>query len=434
MDTHVLESLYPLYFRKEDAAKLARHIKNRHSLVLIGMKRVGISNFLRFFLYNPAVVKTYIQDEKKYLFILVDLNDLIEREVIPFWVLTFKRIVDSINQSDVDEDTKKQIENLFLESIQLNDQFMLIENIRKSLLKVIDRDYLPTLFYLRFDRLQDVASEDLLANLRGLKDSTHQILNLVFTCFKPLPEVMPKAVNKALLASFTQDMYLKPTLEEDQRVLLDTHQVRYDLSLTQKQHSQLVKYSGGHMRYLQLSLIVFNELNDSKRDMDLLEILRNDERLVLQSEELWESLNKSEQGILKKLITKTPLDGEDLDSGRYLFETGFISEVKGNYEIFSPLLEEFIKSRPHGVSFSESAQEFTKKELSLFTFLKNNINEVCERESIIEAVWSDEEEALEVSDWAMDRLVARVRSKLKKQASEFEIVTVRTRGYKLINS
>jgi len=36
-----------------------------------------------------------------------------------------------------------------------------------------------------------------------------------------------------------------------------------------------------------------------------------------------------------------------------------------------------------------------------------------------------------VSDWAIDRLVARVRVKLPQQNSPYEIVTVRTRGYKL---
>jgi len=48
-------------------------------------------------------------------------------------------------------------------------------------------------------------------------------------------------------------------------------------------------------------------------------------------------------------------------------------------------------------------------------------------------VWP-EVEGLGVSDWAIDRLVARVRSKLKKQKSKVRIVTVKTRGYKLIKS
>jgi DNA-binding winged helix-turn-helix (wHTH) protein len=47
-------------------------------------------------------------------------------------------------------------------------------------------------------------------------------------------------------------------------------------------------------------------------------------------------------------------------------------------------------------------------------------------------VWPEVEE-LGVSDWAIDRLVARVRNKLKLQKSGFEIQTIKTRGYKLIS-
>ena len=75
--------------------------------------------------------------------------------------------------------------------------------------------------------------------------------------------------------------------------------------------------------------------------------------------------------------------------------------------------------------------EFTKKEFSLLRLLEKNKNQICEREQIVEEVWPEAAE-LGVSDWAIDRLVARLRSKLKNQNSEKEIVTVKTRGYKLI--
>ena len=67
----------------------------------------------------------------------------------------------------------------------------------------------------------------------------------------------------------------------------------------------------------------------------------------------------------------------------------------------------------------------------LFTFLKENKDKICEREEIIEVVWPEEED-LGVSDWAIDKLVARVRNKLKLQKNDFEIQTIKTRGYKLI--
>ena len=75
--------------------------------------------------------------------------------------------------------------------------------------------------------------------------------------------------------------------------------------------------------------------------------------------------------------------------------------------------------------------DFTKKEDTLFNYLKRHLNELCERDDIISAVWPEQEE-LGVSDWAIDRLVARVRSKLKSQNSPYHIQTIVTRGYKLV--
>jgi DNA-binding response OmpR family regulator len=154
---------------------------------------------------------------------------------------------------------------------------------------------------------------------------------------------------------------------------------------------------------------------------------------MLQAEELWESLNKDEQQILKNIVS-SKTNSVSIHHDKYLLETGFIKQEKSGYKIFAKLLEEYIKSHTLILNNFESSLEFTKKELALFKFLQKNLNQVCERDQIIEAVWTDEEEALEVSDWAMDRLVARVRAKLKKQKSNQEILTVRTRGYKLIQS
>src|SRR3989344_6223161 len=154
-------------------------IKNCQSVVLIGMKRVGISNFLRFFIYNPDITSTYIKDDQKHLFIPVDLNDLIEREFYPFWVLTLKRIADSVESSNLDKGLKKEIEALFIDSIQSKDLFLLVEAVRKSLTKIIAAGVLPTIFFIRFDRLRNVATTEFLYNLEGLRSSSNNKLSFV---------------------------------------------------------------------------------------------------------------------------------------------------------------------------------------------------------------------------------------------------------------
>jgi len=81
----------------------------------------------------------------------------------------------------------------------------------------------------------------------------------------------------------------------------------------------------------------------------------------------------------------------------------------------------------------EEKVELSKKENQLIKLLEERVDDICEREEIIEKVWP-EMESFGVSDWAIDRLVARLRNKLKLQKSPYEIVTIKTRGYKLIKS
>lgn len=429
MEEHILESMYPLYFRKNDAAILGKEIQAGHSTIIIGMKRVGISNFLKFFIYHKQINSTYLSQGGNHLFIPVNLNDLVEREVFPFWILFFKRILDAITPLNIKPEIKQEIENLFLQSIQLNDQFLLIENIRESLAKIIAQKVIPTVFLIRFDRMQKTANDNLFNNLRGLQDFLHNQVSFILTCYRPLTDLLPD-LDKTSFNGFTKTIYFLPSTPADQKILLETSALRYGLTLSEKEKNELLELSGGHVRLLQLMLILRHEKPILKKT-SLLEHFFQDERILLQAEELWESLTPKEQLVLKNITANKP-NLSEIETNKYLSETGFIIKHQNKYQIFSSLFKYYIQKKTSPITSVDTIVEFTKKELALFKFLQQYLNQVCERDRIITAVWTDEEEALEVSDWAIDRLVARVRAKLKTQKSNQEILTIRTRGYKLI--
>jgi hypothetical protein len=431
MENGIIEASYPITFRKEDAASLGAHLKNRHSVVLIGMKRVGISNFLRFFLNHKDIAKTYIGDGNSHLFIPVDLNDLVEREVGPFWILTLKRISDSVNKSSLTKEVKKKIETLFLDSIQSQDLFLTIDSVRRALVELTQNVFLPTLFFIRFDRMKDTATPELFANLQGLKDATHHKLSYVFTSARSLDALSSSVFTRTSLSVFSKDLYIKPAKEEDTKTIFKTYNDRYKLNLSPSVEQALLEAVDGYVQYLQLSLVYLHERKSPvKTKDDLLESLSKDEEVGLQSEELWESLTQQEKNVIGKIIKKENTTQEERDGAKYLWDTGFVTDLK----VFSPLFEYYIKQvEKKALNNSNGTVEFTKKENLLFNFLRDSINLVCEREQIVEKVWP-EVEALGVSDWAIDRLVARVRNKLKLQKSQFEIQTVRTRGYKLVEN
>ena len=423
----------PLIFRYEDAKELGNHLSSHHSVVLLGIKRVGISIFLRFFTNRADVVKNYINDSKKHLFIPVNLIDLVECEIAPFWTLTLKRIVDAAESSNIDEQVKKEIRGIFLESIQLQDLFFTIDSVRLSIKKIIEQGLLPTLFFIRFDRLGTSVTPEFFANLEGLREASHQQLTFVFTSFLPFQRIFPAVSPQAALSLAYKSVYIKPMKKEDTKIIFDIYKDRYDLKLGESLENEFLSLVDGHFQYLQLGLIALHEPSTSIKTKDeLLEYLVNDERIRLQSEELWENLEKEEQNILLKIVNQEEITREEKKKGMYLWNSGFVVADRQKLKVFSPLFKYYIKERRKEES-KGSGTEFSKKELIFFEFLKNNKDLICEREKIIEEVWPEAEE-LGISDWAIDKLAGRVRSKLKLQNNNFELQTIKTRGYKLVEA
>ncbi|MEX2027950.1 MAG: helix-turn-helix domain-containing protein [Candidatus Curtissbacteria bacterium] len=429
MESTHIEAKYPLDFREDDARALGEHLHLRHNVELVGMKRVGISNFLRYFLYHKDIVPRYIGRAEKHLFIPVDLNNLVEIDLFPFWILTLKRLADKVERSaDIPDKVKKDISVRFLETIQSKDAFLAIESLRKSIAEVVKEGVMPTFFFIRFDRLASAISIEFFRNLIGLSEETGHKLSYVFTSFRALDEIAPEVFERKLLSVFSHPMYIKPAKRSDMEIIFDTLEEKYNISPSHGLRGKLIDLVGGHVQYLQLSLIVLNQRNKAEKMVleNLLDVISGDERVILQSEEIWESLNSEERRVLLAGMRGQELEKKDRINGKYLADTGIV-EVQG--QIFSPLFEGYVAGLKNGDSDLEKV-DLTKKEKSLYDFLLSSRDEVCERDNIIEAVWPEVEE-LGVSDWTIDRLVARLRTKLKKQKSKYQIVTVKTRGYKL---
>ncbi len=425
MESRIEEVVYPLSFRKKDAESLGLYIKNRNSVVLVGMKRVGISNFLRFFLNKQGIAKRYIGDNKNHLFIPVDLNDLVERELYPFWVLTLKRIEDNVMASNVSEETKRYIEALFLDSIQSQDLFLTIDSIRKSLVKLVGEDVSPTIFFLRFDRMQNVVTPEFFANLQGLIDASHKNLSYVITSVRSLESLSPDVFTRASVSVFARTMYIAPSRKEDSIIVFDEICRRYNLNFPENIKSKVLELVDGYTQYLQFSLSYLHEKKNGFSAQNIEDELFFDERIALQSEELWESLSSEEQDVLLRFIKNKQIGPDEKDRANYLWNTGILSEVG----VFSRLFERYLQNKGE-VAKDSTRHELSKKEHLLLKILEENRGALCEREKIIECVWP-EAAAYGVSDWAVDRLVARLRGKLKNSHSDYEIVTVKTRGYKL---
>ncbi len=413
----VLVASYPATFRVDDTQALGTHIRQHSSVSLIGMKRVGISNFLHFFLNHPQVISQFI-DPKQHILVVVDLNSLVERTLYAFWMLLLKRLVDAIEADSFPEPIIQMSQNLFTQSIQLGDLFFTVEAINKLLTAANKEGKSLTIFFLRFDRLKDIITSEFFANIKGLKESGQHV-SYVFTSYRPLSEIIP-VFSRSAMSGFIHELYLKPASNTDMKNIASAFQKQYDVNFMPAVLDEVMRLSGGHVQYLHLCLIKLKNEVEIKQVSDVERWLAQDEEITYLSEELFTSLTTEEQEMLVA----------NQSQSKYLIDTGFVTSTNPP-TIFSPLFAAYLNQFAHTKKMID--HDFSHKEQLLFSLLQAHEGELVEREKIIEAVWPDEVE-LGVSDWSIDRLVSRLRSKLQLHESKFKILTVITRGYKLIKS
>lgn len=421
MLAQAIESSYPENFRKEDVMPLRQYLSHRQSIELVGMKRVGISNFLRFYL-------THQFSTSEDFFVYIDLNDLIERDMFPFWRLVFKRILDTTENTTLPVLVIQRISKLFDRAIQSGDVFITYDSIRESLAILTEEGKHPTLFLSRFDRLKDVVTPEFFDNLQGLHYATNEKLSYVFTSYRGLDLLAPEVFPRTFLATFSKKMYLCPANHEDSAIVFDSFAHRYGLTLEEDTKQEIIRLCGGHVHYLLLCLIIVRELGEIPTFDAIQQAILHDERIALQSEEIWDGLEEHEKRILKKLTKQERISPEEKTSALHLWNAGFILDEQSQ-TIFSPLFANFIAHRIE-IEGEQNSQELTKKEFMLFSLLKEHTGEIVDREVLVTKVWPEYSE-FGISDWAVDRLVSRLRGKLRKQNEPAQIITVRTRGYKL---
>ena len=429
MENFLFEKKYSSNFRIEDVKALSEAIAKRASVELIGMKRVGINNFLRFFLMNRK--QFLLSKGNENLFILVDLNDLIERELFSFWRLTLKRLVDQVEESSLSKDIKEKISNIFLRCIQSGDFFLTFDGVKEIVSIISKNNTNITIFFTRFDRISEAVSLEFFHNLQSIKDAGIGKLSFVFTSFRSLSEMAPHIFDKNSLALFSKEHFIKPANKKDSLVMFNLFLENHKVTLDEKVKEEIIELSGGHAQYLQISSVILSEIYANGQKLffsGLSKLIYEDERINLLSEELWESLNNDEKNILKDISNTKKINKEKIEKNSYLWKSGILTAKN---KVFSSLFENYIKKTESGKS--TQGPEFSKKEFLLYSILEKTPNEICERETIVEFVWPEYKE-YGVSDWSIDRLVARVRNKLKKQKNGYEILTIRTRGYKLITA
>lgn len=165
------------------------------------------------------------------------------------------------------------------------------------------------------------------------------------------------------------------------------------------------------------------------------------ESMQMKLEQIFHALTETEQRVLRYLVDgKLITDKNEKHSLHYLEKIGIVIDNT----ITIPLLHQFIQQDlpkiqieifEHRIRLNQVNVDsnFSKKEKKALKMLLDKKNYVVARDDLAKAIWTHESED-DYSDWAIDRIIARLRKKLQVLGLPKDTVqTLRNRGYMLKN-
>ncbi len=381
-------------FAKENLKNFKQLIDAGLSFVVLSMPGVGVSYFLK-----------YLATQNFAYFIHVDLYSL-----------------PSLTQHEF---YKLLLTELGGKPVSKTDETLLTET--KKILKMLSEKHSKiVLIFSRFDQLKDKFDWNFLSNIQGLSTVSTNKISLIFTATKPLNEISPTALSGGNINFYSENLYFKPYSKTDLTALLTIEPVR---PVQKAVLDRLIELSGGHNQLLHILL-------SSQKQQNLL----LDQFVKLQMKGLVTYLDYQQ----KKQIQKIALGKLVNEVDEYLLGVGMVKKTGFNYQLFTPLLTEYIKTN--------MPVKLPVKESKLFKLLRKNMGATLSKDEIFAEVWPARRSLLDprsfserggegggeeeggATDWALDALIYRLRKHPFMKSNGYIIESHKKVGYTLIQT
>ena len=365
--------VYPANYRHLEVQAILSAVQGGECVSVVGLSGSGKSNLLGFIARRLGLGN---EPGSPYpFFVLVDLNLLVESHLPAFFQLIRQSIASAVNHSG------HKLPGQF----QPADQQLALETDISNLLSQVPG---LCLLFDRFDIFVKQESPTLFSNLRALRDKHKYGLTFVTAARNPLP-----ADNELVELFYANILWLGPLNESDSRWTVEQYMLRKSLRWNQATIQQLVTVSGKYPSLLRAVC----EAHASGT--------------ALEENQL--SSHPLVQRRLTEILADHPTELDLEHSG-----------LAGN-----PLLAQM-------PAFHSSAKPFdttgmTAKEYLLLEYFRSHPNIVCDKDTLIQAVWPEDKIFTQgVRDDSLAQLVRRLRLKIEPDASNPSYIqTIPGRGY-----
>lgn len=262
--------------------------------------------------------------------------------------------------------------------------------------------------------------------------------NLSVIVFAETDITHPKFAKLADKCSFLYDhIILYPLYSaEDTRQFLAHYATQWEFRVPEKAIDEIVRMSGGH---LWIAHQLLRHLRDNPKDT--VEDACHTDALMTKLTAIWDKLDRAQKELLKRIAFGTATQ-EDVLSAEFksLSHMRFIIREKTTWHLGIPLISHVIeneltlskwqtKNDRIYIGDKDLTSRFTKKEKLALSILIQSKQTLVTREILAKVIWGDAYEE-RYSDWAIDRLMYRLRSKLKTLSPNRELIkTAKRKGF-----
>lgn len=367
------ESKYGNNFCLKKIEKIKSLIDSSTSFTVIGMPGVGVTIFLKYLATTDLAYFIYVDS---YL-----LADLTKEE---FFKLLLKELGD--------------------ESPETGNQ--LFERCLKKLAELTQKHSKIVLIFNRFDQLKSIFDDNFFGNIWALRHVNRGKIVIISTANKSLSEIAPDALSAGNQEIFSKIVHFRPFFPEDLEVITSVYN-QNNLIENPEAIALAKNLCGGHYQLL-LLLLKSARLSNPLQDRFI----------ELQLKELYEFVKFKQRRVLQKIALSKKVDYPD----EYLMEIGLVKKQNDGYELFTPLLSEYI--------VHHHPKRLPVKEAKLFNLLKQNLKKVVPKEEIFSSLWpEDSKDYDKASEWALNSLIYRLKKNRTFISSGYHLENHKKEGY-----
>lgn len=297
------------------------------------------------------------------------------------------------------------------------DTAVLLGALQQYITKLSDNGKRLIIIFYKIERLKDIhptAAESLITLYRTRKIVTLPACSFWFL----LDDIDPMEFkSSAFLQKLTYPLcesilYFPDFSVEEANYWIDIFSQRYNLEIDSKTKKMIYTYCGGNYSLIYDAFLI---LQNNGFTGNWLKVLENNPIITQYLEEYRKTFSLENQRLIIKYA-----------KGQIARD---LVPILDNLEIHSKLFFDHCANLADDFIAKSGISFFTGRELQLYEYLKSKKNTLVPKEDIQKLIWEDNYETFSL--WAQDKMISRLRRKLKIANKGESLIVVKKRGIML---